>query len=209
MYAIIESGGKQYRVNEGDLIDLERFGGQVGEHVNFDRILLVGDETATHLGTPLVPDGRVVGTIAEHGKQDKIVVFKFKRRKGYKRKQGHRQLVTTVRIDEIGLTGKTVRKRDTQPAEKKSQETAKQKTAKKETKKAVGQKPAPKATTKKPSQKAAKKQVRKKAPKKAAKKTAAAVSKDKSVTPKRTVSKAVKKKTTKGARKTVTKKDRE
>ncbi len=115
MYAIIESGGKQYRVAEGDLINLERLQGEIGEKVNFDRVLLVGDEETAHLGTPWVERGQVVGTIADQGKLGKIIVFKFKRRKGYRRRKGHRQLVTTVRIEKIALGAKAKPQADPEP----------------------------------------------------------------------------------------------
>lgn len=179
---------------------MERCSGKVGEQLSFDRVLLVGDEKTTHLGTPLVAEARVVGTISEQGKQGKIFVFKFKRRKGYRRKQGHRQLVTTVRIDEIGLAGQAERKRDTAPAEK-----TPQKTAKKKTEKAAGKEPPAKVAKKKTAKRAVKKQLTKKAPKKAVKKTTATVSKGKSATSKKAATKSVKKKTTKSV-KGVTKK---
>ena len=101
MYAIIESGGKQYRVAEGELIELERLQGEIGEKVNFDRVLLVGDGETAHLGTPWVERGQVVGTIADQGKLGKIIVFKFKRRKNYARKAGHRQRYTRVKVVRI------------------------------------------------------------------------------------------------------------
>ena len=105
MYAIIEAGGKQYRVSEGDLIDVERRSGEVGQAVNFQEVLLVGDQETIHVGKPVLAGARVVGTIAEQGKEAKIIVFKMKRRKKYRRKQGHRQLFTRVRIDQIELDG--------------------------------------------------------------------------------------------------------
>ena len=100
-FAIIESGGKQYRVGPGDLIDVELLDGNVGEQVTFEEVLLVGGDEAPHLGSPTVVGARVVGTIEEQAKADKIVVFKFKRRKMYRRKRGHRQQFTRIRIDDI------------------------------------------------------------------------------------------------------------
>ena len=103
MYAIIEAGGKQYRVSEGDLIDVERRSGEVGQTIDFPEVLLVGDQETIHIGKSVLSGARVVGTIAEQGKEAKVIVFKFKRRKKYRKKQGHRQLFTRVRIDQIDL----------------------------------------------------------------------------------------------------------
>ncbi len=105
MYAVISSGGKQYRLSEGDLIDLERLDGEVGDQVVFDQVLLVSNGEAPLIGTPTVDGARVVGTIVEQGKGDKIVVFKFKRRKMYRRRTGHRQLLTSVKIESIETAG--------------------------------------------------------------------------------------------------------
>ena len=103
MYAIIRSGGKQYRVSEGDLIDIERLDGPVGQQVKFDDVLAVSSEDEVKFGEPILSAAKVLGTIADHGKSKKVLVFKFKRRKMYRRKQGHRQLFTRVRIDEIAF----------------------------------------------------------------------------------------------------------
>ncbi len=100
MYAVIETGGKQYRVQPGDLIQVEKLTGGAGEQVNFDRVLLIGGESV-QVGGPSVAGATVTGTIVEQTKGSKIIVFKFKRRKMYRRKQGHRQKLTAVRIDEI------------------------------------------------------------------------------------------------------------
>ena len=198
LYAIIENGGKQYRVSEGDLIKLERFKGEIGQPVNFDRVLLVGDGKSTHLGTPLVTKGQVVGTIAEQGKQDKVIVFKFKRRKGYRRKRGHRQLVTTVRIEKIALKGRAKAQAGVKPSVEKSPKTGKKKTVEKTQKAAAKQ---PEVAEKKTTKTAAKKQV---STKKTVKKKAAAVTKRKSTTSKKTTSK---KKTTKEVIKSAKDKD--
>jgi len=105
MYAVINSGGKQYRLTEGELIDLERLEGEVGDQVVFDQVLLVENGEAPMIGTPTVDGAQVVGTIVEQGKGNKIVVFKFKRRKMYRRRTGHRQLLTTVKIESIETAG--------------------------------------------------------------------------------------------------------
>jgi large subunit ribosomal protein L21 len=101
MYAVIKTGGKQYRVAEGDILNLEKLDGDTGTSIAFDEVLMVGTEEESTFGQPLVAGAGVTGTILEQGRDKKIVVFKFKRRKQYKRKQGHRQHFTRVRIDAI------------------------------------------------------------------------------------------------------------
>ena len=128
MYAIVQSGGKQYRVSEGDFVDVERLSGEVGQQVNFDNVLAVGHQDGIQFGTPTLSTAKVVGTIADHGKSKKILVFKFKRRKMYRRKQGHRQLFTRVRIDEIALTGVTKPTRQDKASEAKPEVAVKAKT---------------------------------------------------------------------------------
>ena len=102
-YAVVKTGGKQYRVAEGELVDVERLGGEVGATVTLGEVLLVsgGDEQEARIGTPLVEQAQVTAEIVEQGLDKKIIVFKKKRRKGYQRKQGHRQMHTTLRIVEI------------------------------------------------------------------------------------------------------------
>jgi large subunit ribosomal protein L21 len=101
MYAIIASGGKQYRVKEGDLLRLEKIDGDLGASVSFDQVLMVSDGEAVQLGRPVLEGASVHAHIVEQDKAKKIVVFKFKRRKRYRKKQGHRQPYTAVRIDRI------------------------------------------------------------------------------------------------------------
>ncbi|MDF1525741.1 MAG: 50S ribosomal protein L21 [bacterium] len=101
MYAVIETGGKQYRVNQGDIIKVEKLTADVGEKVDFDRILLVGEGADVKVGSPIVDGASVSGTVVEHDRHRKIIVFKMKRRKNYRRKQGHRQDYTGVLIDNI------------------------------------------------------------------------------------------------------------
>ncbi len=101
MYAVIRSGGKQYRVSPGDLLRLEKLGGEVGDRITFEDVLLVSADEETRVGQPIVPGASVVGTIVDQARGDKILVFKFKRRKMYRRKTGHRQHLTAVRIEEI------------------------------------------------------------------------------------------------------------
>ncbi|HEX9917565.1 MAG TPA: 50S ribosomal protein L21 [Pyrinomonadaceae bacterium] len=100
-YAIIRSGGKQFRVAEGETVRLPSLNEEAGKTVEFD-VLVVGGDNETRVGSPIVDGARVAGTIVEHGRGDKIIVFKMKRRKQYKRTQGHRQNYTAVKIDSIG-----------------------------------------------------------------------------------------------------------
>lgn len=100
MYAIIRSGGKQFRVEEGTTIELPLIGKNAGDQVELEA-LVVGDENGTRIGVPVVDGVRVAGTVVEHGRAEKIIVFKKKRRKQYKRRQGHRQDFTRVKIDSI------------------------------------------------------------------------------------------------------------
>ena len=101
MYAVVQTGGKQYAVREGDLIQTERIEGEVGDLVELKEVLLVGGEKKFKIGTPKVSKARVVGKIVEQGKARKIVVFKMKRRKNVRRKRGHRQLYTKLMISQI------------------------------------------------------------------------------------------------------------
>jgi large subunit ribosomal protein L21 len=104
-YAVIRTGGKQYRVAPGDVVRIERLVGDVGAAVEFTEVLLTGGEGAVRIGTPLVDGARVRGTIVEQGRARKILVYKKKRRKNYRRRRGHRQSVTAVRVTEIASEG--------------------------------------------------------------------------------------------------------
>jgi large subunit ribosomal protein L21 len=101
MYAVIQTGGKQYRVAPGEEIKVEKLNGNVGDEVYFDTVLLVSKDDAVAVGKPVLKDTRVVGKITSNSRGPKIVVFKYKRRKGYRRKQGHRQDYTGVKILDI------------------------------------------------------------------------------------------------------------
>ena len=101
MYAVIASGGKQYKVQEGEILKVEKIEGQVGSEVAFDQVLMLSDGEAVKIGQPTLIDAAVRGHIVEQGKEKKILVFKYKRRKRYRRKQGHRQPFTAVKIDSI------------------------------------------------------------------------------------------------------------
>jgi large subunit ribosomal protein L21 len=102
-YAIIRTGGFQFRAEPGKTIRVPSMEADVGSTVTFDEVLLGSDGTNVHAGVPLVSGAKVTGEIVRHGKGDKIVVFKMKRRKNYARKQGHRQGYTEVRIKDITL----------------------------------------------------------------------------------------------------------
>ena len=101
MYAVIASGGKQYKVQEGEILKVEKLPGEVGSEVAFDDVLMFSDGENTSIGTPLLADVSVQGHIVEQNRAKKILVFKYKRRKRYRRKQGHRQQYTAVKIDSI------------------------------------------------------------------------------------------------------------
>lgn len=101
MYAIIRTGGKQYRVSPGDVIRVERVAATAGETITLDEVLLVGGEGETRVGTPRVSEATVRGTVVAQDRDKKVRVFKFKRRKHYRRTRGHRQSYTELRIDAI------------------------------------------------------------------------------------------------------------
>jgi large subunit ribosomal protein L21 len=101
MYAVIRTGGKQARVAPGDSIRVEKLEGTVGDPVELSEVLLVGNEGEPRIGTPLVEGAKVVGTIMAQDRGPKITVFKMKRRKGYRRKRGHRQAYTELRVEKI------------------------------------------------------------------------------------------------------------
>lgn len=103
MYAVIRTGGKQYRVAQGDVVKVEKLEGDAGTELTFEDVLLVGDDEQTRIGTPVIEGAQVKGTIVEQGRDKKLLIFKFRRRKGYKLKKGHRQSITRVRIDEIAV----------------------------------------------------------------------------------------------------------
>ncbi len=102
MYAIIETGGKQYKVNKDDELKIEKLKGKgAGEQVQFDKVLLVNEEEDVELGKPYLEDVVVEGEVLEEGRDEKVTVFTYKKRKGERRKLGHRQPYTKVRIDDI------------------------------------------------------------------------------------------------------------
>ncbi|NLD11211.1 MAG: 50S ribosomal protein L21 [Clostridiales bacterium] len=102
MYAVIETGGKQYRVQEGDIITIEKLDAEAGKKVEFDKVLVLSDDNGLKVGTPYVEGAKVVGKVVENGKGQKIVIFKYKNKKDYRKKQGHRQPYTMVEINDLG-----------------------------------------------------------------------------------------------------------
>ena len=113
MYAIIESCGKQYKVAEGDVVFFEKLDAEEGKKVTFDNVILVSEEGKVQVGTPYVKGIKVEGKVISHGKAKKIIVFKMKAKKNYRRKQGHRQPYTKVEITKIVTAAKKTEKTET------------------------------------------------------------------------------------------------
>jgi large subunit ribosomal protein L21 len=101
MYAVIITGGKQYRVSPGENVRVEKLEAAAGEQVSMDKVLLVSDGETVHVGAPYVPGGRVTATVKEHGRGDKVTTVKMRRRKHYQKRIGHRQHYTLLQIDTI------------------------------------------------------------------------------------------------------------
>ena len=101
MYAIVNTGGKQYKVGEGDVLRVEKIPGDVGSTVSFDQVLMLSDGERVSVGQPVLDNVTVNGRIVDQGKAKKIIVFKYKKRKRFRRKKGHRQQYTEIKIDSI------------------------------------------------------------------------------------------------------------
>jgi large subunit ribosomal protein L21 len=101
MYAVIKTGGKQYKVAAGDKLKVEKLVGDVGSKVVIDKVLLIADGEKTTIGAPLVAGAKVNATVVSHGRADKVMIFKFRRRKHYRKTQGQRQSFTEIQIDTI------------------------------------------------------------------------------------------------------------
>jgi large subunit ribosomal protein L21 len=111
MYAVIETGGKQYRVQEGDVISIEKLNVAAGDDIAFDRVLVLNDGEKVQVGTPIVESAKVFGTVVENGKGEKVIIFKYKSKKDYRKKQGHRQPYTMVKIESVSADGKPAPKK--------------------------------------------------------------------------------------------------
>ncbi len=101
MYAVFKTGGKQYRASTGDVIKVEKIEAQKGATIELDQVLMVGEGEDVKIGTPFLKGGKVTATVVDQGRRDKITVIKFKRRKNYRRKMGHRQYFTQIEITGI------------------------------------------------------------------------------------------------------------
>ena len=124
MYAVLKTGGKQYKVSKDDIITVEKLAAEAGSAVDLDKILMIGDGEATTVGTPLLEGAKVTAEVIEQKRGKKIIVFKKKRRKNYRRTQGHRQNLTVLRITDILADGKKA-------AQKAPKKTAKPRTSEK------------------------------------------------------------------------------
>ncbi len=190
MYAVVTSGGKQYKVEEGETLRVEKIPGEVGSAVTFEQVLMISDGADVNIGQPVLVDAGVEGHIVEQGKTKKILVFKYKRRKRYRRKFGHRQPYTAIKIDRIKAKGVKAAKK-AEP-ETKAKKPAAEKVPPAETKARVKTKApaAPKAAVKK----------------KEAKKPVAKADAEKKEAPRAAKPKAKKAETKSGAKKTAAKK---
>ena len=151
MYALIEFAGKQFKVEEGSSIKVPYVDGKVGSKVTFDKIIYMDDGKNKTVGTPIVAGVKIDGEIVSHGRERKVVVFKFKRRKGYQKKNTHRQEYSILKVGKVGKAKKVAKKESANPVEveskpsPKKEAVAKKKTAPKKTvaKKPVTKKAAP------------------------------------------------------------------
>lgn len=156
MFAVVKTGGKQYKVTPGDVLLVEKLQGEAGENIVLSDVLLVSDDKETLVGSPNLEKASVKATIREQTRGDKVLVFKKKRRQGYRRTAGHRQDLTVLTIDEITMGSKSAKKTETKTAPKATKAaepkadstTAEKKTASKAVKKTTSETPAKKAATK-------------------------------------------------------------
>jgi len=167
MFAVIRTGGKQYRVAPNDIIEIEKIAGKPGDIVELSEVILLGGEGGPKTGSPTIAGAMVAAEVIEQRKGDKIVVFKKKRRTNYRRKRGHRQFLTALRITEILTDGKKPSKAAPKPEAKKAETKpeakaeAKAKPAKKEAKAEAKKPAAKKPETKRPARGAAKPKAKK------------------------------------------------
>lgn len=114
MYAVIETGGKQYKVQEGDVITVEKLKAEAGDTITFDKVLLMSDGKEVKVGTPYLAEA-VTGSVVENGKGKKVIIFKYKAKKDYRKKQGHRQPYTMVKIESLGGSKQSAPKKASAP----------------------------------------------------------------------------------------------
>ena len=114
MYAVIETGGKQYKVQEGDVITVEKLKAEAGDTITFDKVLLMSDGKEVKVGTPYLAEA-VTGSVVENGKGKKVIIFKYKAKKDYRKKQGHRQPYTMVKIESLGGSKQSAPKKVSAP----------------------------------------------------------------------------------------------
>jgi large subunit ribosomal protein L21 len=105
MYAVIKTGGKQYKVEAGSTLKVEKLLGEVGSKVVIDKVLMIADGDTTTIGAPLIAGAKVNATVISHGRADKVMIFKFRRRKHYRKTQGHRQSYTEILINDVNGKG--------------------------------------------------------------------------------------------------------
>ena len=156
MFAIIKTGGKQYKVAANDVIKVEKLAGASGDTIEFSDVLMMGEGSSIKVGEPLVSNARVCGTVLDQIRDDKVIIFKKNRRHNYRRKNGHRQYLTVVRITDILAEGqspakaKPAPKAETKPAEAKSAEAKTTENKAAPVKPETAEKAAPKATKSSP-----------------------------------------------------------
>ncbi|MBE6036536.1 MAG: 50S ribosomal protein L21 [Clostridiales bacterium] len=115
MYAVVETGGKQYRVQEGDVITVEKLNVEAGAKVVLDKVLVLSDGEKCTVGAPYIEGAKVQATVVENGKADKVIIFKFKAKKDYRKKQGHRQPYTMLKIESVKAARKPRAKKEAAP----------------------------------------------------------------------------------------------
>ncbi len=101
MYALVEIKGKQYKVEKGKRIKVDKLDGKIGDKIEFDKVIMIGGTEEVKIGTPYLQGVKIAGTLENHLKDRKIIVYKYKRRKGYRRKRGHRQQYSYIKVDDI------------------------------------------------------------------------------------------------------------
>jgi large subunit ribosomal protein L21 len=115
MYAVIETGGKQYRVAEGDKVRVEKLDAETGSTIDFEKVLMIADGASVTVGKPFIEGSKVTAEVAGHGRADKVKIIKFRRRKHHMKRQGHRQWFTELKI--TGIPGGSAAAADTNPVE--------------------------------------------------------------------------------------------